>query len=138
MSDPSAYEQTHQLSDGDFLTIADVNHDGKITNADIQPLLDLIATNGGGSLAAVPEPASWLLVVVGMLGMVLSATAQASISYDCHNVTGGHLLRTSPGLASFTCEAATNSSEAWREKTAGAAGEFPSGPTEKLGSTHPI
>ena len=70
LSDPSAYEQSHQLSDGDFLTIADVNHDGKITNADIQPLLDLIATNGGGSLAAVPEPASWLLVAVGTLGVV--------------------------------------------------------------------
>ena len=69
LSDPSAYEQTHQLSDGDFLTIADVNLDGKITNADIQPLLDLIATNGGGSLAAVPEPASWLLVTIGGLGL---------------------------------------------------------------------
>ena len=69
LSDPSAYEQSHQLSDGDFLTIADVNHDGKITNADIQPLLDLIATNGGGSLAAVPEPASWLLVTIGGLGL---------------------------------------------------------------------
>ncbi len=44
--------------------IGDVNADGKFTNADLQSLIDLLKT-GGGSIAAVPEPAALALGALG-------------------------------------------------------------------------
>ncbi len=54
------------LTNDDLLNIGDVNLSGSVTNADIQAELDLVAAGpGAGSVAGVPEPASWLLLAIG-------------------------------------------------------------------------
>jgi glucose/arabinose dehydrogenase len=58
-----AFQATNGLTDLSLDLIGDFNHDGKVTNSDIQSLLALIAA-GGGALASVPEPASWLLCCI--------------------------------------------------------------------------
>jgi autotransporter-associated beta strand protein len=71
LTDLNVYKQTKLLADPDLLTVADVNQNGTITNADIQAELDLVIANGGaGATAAVPEPASWLLLGIGGLGLL--------------------------------------------------------------------
>ncbi len=54
-----------------LLVVGDLNSDGKITNADIQPMLDLAVSAGLGSISAVPEPAAvvpavWALAFFGL------------------------------------------------------------------------
>jgi autotransporter-associated beta strand protein len=53
----------------------DVNRSGSITNADLQATLNIIASTGGGSLAAVPEPTTLVL----LMGAVPGALAIRSI-----------------------------------------------------------
>jgi endonuclease I len=65
LTDLKAYESTNHLNNGDLLAIGDFNGDGKVANNDIQLLLDSIA--GGGGASAVPEPASSILLSIGML-----------------------------------------------------------------------
>jgi hypothetical protein len=64
LTDLNAYQSQWNLSDNDLLAIGDLNQSGAISNADVQPELDLIS--GSSSLAAVPEPASWLLLLFGV------------------------------------------------------------------------
>jgi autotransporter-associated beta strand protein len=71
LTDLNTYKTTNGLSDADLLAIGDLNGDGSFNNADIQGLLDLVANPIGiGSISAVPEPASfWLLIAGGLLLM---------------------------------------------------------------------
>ena len=55
LTDLSAYQSSHNLSPTDLITIADVNNDGKFTNADLQALLDFLISgvgNGSGGIEA--------------------------------------------------------------------------------------
>jgi hypothetical protein len=62
----SGYQATHSnLSTAQLFEIEDVNEDGKVNNADLQALLNLLQT-GGGSTDPVPEPASWVLAFVAL------------------------------------------------------------------------
>ena len=62
LTDLSSFKTTNSLSSYDLLAIGDLNLDGAVTNADIQPLLDLVASEpGGGSMQSVSEPAGILL-----------------------------------------------------------------------------
>src|SRR5262249_4816744 len=71
LADLSAYQATHSpgggaLTDQQFALIGDFNGDNKVTNADLQRLINLLANgggSGGGSLVAVPEPASVVLLL---------------------------------------------------------------------------
>ncbi len=68
LTDLNSYKTARGLSDADLLAIGDLNGDGKFNNADIQSLLSLVANPIGiGSVAAVPEPASILLLIAGGL-----------------------------------------------------------------------
>ncbi|HTQ40015.1 MAG TPA: dockerin type I domain-containing protein [Pirellulales bacterium] len=64
----SDFESLKQLTDQQLDTIADVNGDGKITNADLQALLVLLQNQGGSSTASVPEPNA-----VALAGLALAA-----------------------------------------------------------------
>jgi hypothetical protein len=51
----NAYKVAHGLGDTNLLAIGDLDHSGAVTNADIQSLLNLIAS-GAGIVQSVPEP----------------------------------------------------------------------------------
>src|SRR5262249_24736466 len=46
VSDLDAYQSTHDALGGDMLAIGDIDRDGAVTNLDVQPLLDLLASSG--------------------------------------------------------------------------------------------
>jgi hypothetical protein len=64
----SSYQAAQQLSTADLLTVADLNHDGLVTNADLQVLLNLLKSGGGsgggggsGAVAAAQSDAGVML-----------------------------------------------------------------------------
>ena len=63
------YGPSHLVLNSDELyAVLDQNHDGAINNADIQAAITSLANGGGngaGSVSAVPEPTSWLLLAAG-------------------------------------------------------------------------
>ena len=67
LTDLNAYKTSTGLDDAGLLAIGDLNADHAVNNADLQSLLTLLK-NGGGSLATVPEPASWSLMSLTALG----------------------------------------------------------------------
>jgi hypothetical protein len=70
LADPQGYENRTGLSDFALATIGDVDHDGQVTNADLQALLNLLAGGGGTLVAAVPEPATAVMSVIGLAAML--------------------------------------------------------------------
>jgi hypothetical protein len=75
LADLGSYQATHGSGGGaltgqQLLDIADLNTDGKVTNTDLQVLIDLVANDGGmGSVTAVPEPSGGALAVVAALAV---------------------------------------------------------------------
>ena len=57
LADLNAFKTNHSLSAADLLAVGDVNHNGSVTNADLQSLLSLLAS-GGGSGASSSEASS--------------------------------------------------------------------------------
>jgi hypothetical protein len=71
LSDLSGYQAAHfPTSPNLMLDLADVNGDNKVTDADLQGLLNLLKT-GGGSADPVPEPSSVVLATLGILGLLV-------------------------------------------------------------------
>ncbi len=75
LTDLNAYRTEKGLTSEALVVLGDLNGDHTFTNADIQPLLDLIAS-GNGSAPAVPEPSSIMLAALGMLCLVVRAREQ--------------------------------------------------------------
>ena len=69
LTDLSSFKSAKGLSDAQLEVLGDFNSDFRVDNSDLQSLLNQLAiAGGGGSAAAVPEPASlWLLAVGGLL-----------------------------------------------------------------------
>jgi endonuclease I len=67
LTDLDGYEASKSLTPIALLAIGDFSGDGMVSNFDLQPLLNLVATSGSGSLAAVPEPSTILLAVLGVV-----------------------------------------------------------------------
>ncbi|HZZ29043.1 MAG TPA: hypothetical protein VFE46_13675 [Pirellulales bacterium] len=67
--DLSGYQTSHDLSDDELLQIADLNHDGKVTNADLQGLLDLLKSEGSSAVSGVPEPSSCVLASLAFVAV---------------------------------------------------------------------
>jgi autotransporter-associated beta strand protein len=80
LTDLGGFQSSHLLSTDDMLNIGDINADGKITNADLQGLLNLLKAGGGsgGGTTAVPEPSSILLLALG--GLMLTGKRFRRIS----------------------------------------------------------
>ena len=66
----SGYMATYKMNSEDMNLIGDLNGDNKVTNADLQALLNYIK-NGNGSSGAVPEPTTIGLLAMG--GVLLVA-----------------------------------------------------------------
>ncbi len=71
LTDLNAYTSTNSLNPTQLAAIGDFDSSGTVTNRDIQGLLDLVASSGGGSVAAVPEPESLLLFSFGALVLAM-------------------------------------------------------------------
>lgn len=69
LTDSANYQTGHGLTDPTlFSMVADVNGDGSFNNADLQYLLTTLKS-GGGSTDSVPEPATFTLAALGLLGL---------------------------------------------------------------------
>jgi hypothetical protein len=67
LSNLTSYQSTKNLNSAELLSIGDLDGNGLINNLDVQSLLNLLAVSasGGGTLAAVPEPSSALILGMG-------------------------------------------------------------------------
>jgi len=68
MSSPA---DVSQMSSDDLMSMGDLNGDGKVTNTDLQGLINMLANGGGSaSLTAVPEPPAVGLLAAGALLLI--------------------------------------------------------------------
>jgi hypothetical protein len=65
-----SYASSKSLSLMQLAAIGDFDNSGSVMNRDIQGLLDLVAGLGGGSVAAVPRPSTFLLAALGLAGVL--------------------------------------------------------------------
>ncbi len=62
LTDLNAYRANFNVSADDLSVLGDTNGDGRVSNLDMQGLLTILKTSGGGGgLAAVPEPGTMAL-----------------------------------------------------------------------------
>jgi hypothetical protein len=71
LRDVTLYKTTQHLANADLLALDDINADGKFTNADVEALIVMLANGPGGAISPVPEPAGWILFIVGALPLTL-------------------------------------------------------------------
>jgi hypothetical protein len=73
LSDLQRYQAAHNLTDDQMLALSDLDGDRRVTNEDLQGLIDLLANaGGGGTLTSVPEPAGWWLAAIGLAVLLIS------------------------------------------------------------------
>jgi Dockerin type I domain len=71
LTDLNAYKSTTSLTSAQLQSVGDIDLSGTVTNTDLQALLNLLKS-GGGSLAAVPEPASIALLALALPALALA------------------------------------------------------------------
>jgi T5SS/PEP-CTERM-associated repeat protein len=103
--DLSTYQSTHgpgggALSGGQMLQIADLTGDNLVNNLDLQGLINYLANNagalpapGGGSITAVPEPASLILAVTGLATLMGLRRCRFEHPLNMHGLFAGAPFR---------------------------------------------
>jgi hypothetical protein len=80
--DVPSFKSIYKLTDANIVALADLIHDGKVKNLNLQWLLDrLKPTPSSGSIAGMPEPTSVLLLLSG-LASALSWLKQRRLTPD--------------------------------------------------------
>jgi hypothetical protein len=74
----NSYQTSKGLSDADLQTIADLDHDGALTNADIQPMLRMLMTPGGGAAPEAPMASVAVAMPAPKVAMSLDANADVA------------------------------------------------------------
>ena len=82
LTDLNVFQSARGLSPSDLLTIGDVDSDGRVSNRDMQALLNLLKS-GGSSLTAVPEPTSVVLVALFLPGLAFAAVSRRDSEPRC-------------------------------------------------------
>jgi hypothetical protein len=73
LSDLQKYQAAHNLTDDETLALGNLDEDHKVTNLDLQALVNILANaGGGGTLTPVPEPAPGCLAVIGATVLLIS------------------------------------------------------------------
>ena len=67
LTDPEAYEIAYGLPDAE--NRGDIDQDGDLDNFDIQPFENLLTSQGPSGAAAVPEPGTFALMGLGLIGV---------------------------------------------------------------------
>ena len=79
LTDLNSYKSPDYVAAADLVSMGDVNGDGVLNNADVQSLLTILKS-GGGSLAAVPEPASIVLLAFALPGLAFAVVRRRGSS----------------------------------------------------------
>jgi fibronectin-binding autotransporter adhesin len=72
LTDVEAYKSAYALTQPQFDTITDLDSNPNFSNRDIQNLLDRLATANLGSVAAVPEPTSFVHGAMALVGVAVT------------------------------------------------------------------
>ncbi len=86
MSDLSHFQSLHGLSNAKMLAIGDLNGDGKISNLDLQPLLNLVVHVGGGLGGSGASTAESSVTVVGPSAASTISADRASVDVVMTNL----------------------------------------------------
>src|SRR5262249_24065731 len=78
LRDLNMYQATHgpggsPLSSAQLISIGDLTGDGQVANADLQGLINYLASGGGSAaleFSAVPEPSAILLAAIGIVAIL--------------------------------------------------------------------
>ena len=70
LTDVNTFAATNHRFASDVAFVGDVDGSGSFNNLDEQALLNVLKS-GGGSLSAVPEPASAVLAALGLIGLAV-------------------------------------------------------------------
>ena len=76
LTDLNTFKARNGLGESDLASIGDIDGSGSVNNADINALIGLLRS-GGGSLAAVPEPTSIVLMVLALPGIAFAAVRRS-------------------------------------------------------------
>jgi autotransporter-associated beta strand protein len=107
LTDLSAYSEQYNLSPAQLASIGDLDNSDDFTNRDIQGLLNLLAAQGAGSVAAVPEPSAVLLMALTPFSVLFlkrrRAEARMQKVNPSHGAQKGWIPRTHSRYADVNC-----------------------------------